>query len=119
MERDPAAALSAGHGHHRVHVHREQPVLPARSRCRAAGRTGRQAVALMPATITREQLVTSILDFLSHQDLLSLAHIRAALEREIDGAGSTALVELKRQLTADDGWNYYPPSRLVAHIHNL
>ena len=73
----------------------------------------------MPATITREQLVTSILDFLSHQDLLSLAHIRAALEREIDGAGSTALVELKRQLTADDGWNYYPPSRLVAHIHYL
>ena len=73
----------------------------------------------MPGTITREQLVTSILDFLSHQDLLSRAQIRTALEREVDAAGANALTALKEHLEADTGWSYYPPDRLAAQIHYL
>jgi len=74
----------------------------------------------VPGTLTRDQLVAGILEFLGRQDdLLSHDQIRASLEHEIDAAGSGALAELKNQLTADDGWSYYPPCRLVARIHYL
>ena len=73
----------------------------------------------MPGTLTRDQLVTEILQFLKGQDLLSLSQIRATLEQEIDDAGADALVELKEQFKADGGWRYYPPSRLAAKIHFL
>jgi 1-acyl-sn-glycerol-3-phosphate acyltransferase len=74
----------------------------------------------VPGTLTRDQLVSGILEFLGRQDdLLSHDQIRASLEHEIDAAGSSALAELKNQLTADDGWSYYPPCRLVARIHYL
>ena len=69
--------------------------------------------------MTRDQLVTAILHFLKVEDLLSLAEIRSLLEREIDAAGPAALIALRDQLRADDGWSYYPPSRLAADIHYL
>lgn len=71
-------------------------------------------------TLTRDRLVAGVLEFLGRQDdLLSHDQIRSLLEQEIDGAGPGALVELKSQITADDGWSYYPPCRLVANIHYL
>jgi 1-acyl-sn-glycerol-3-phosphate acyltransferase len=73
----------------------------------------------MSGTLTRDQLVNEILQFLKGQDLLSLNQIRASLEQEIDGAGADALVELREQFRADGGWGYYPPSRLAAKIHFL
>jgi 1-acyl-sn-glycerol-3-phosphate acyltransferase len=73
----------------------------------------------MSGTLTRDQLVTGILRFLEGEDLLPVSQIRTSLEREIDDAGADALVALREQLTADDGWSYYPPSRLAARIHHL
>jgi 1-acyl-sn-glycerol-3-phosphate acyltransferase len=68
-------------------------------------------------TLARDQLLTSILDFLAGQDLLSVAQIRAVLERTVDQAGPNALVALKERLTSDRGWSYYPPDPLAASIH--
>ena len=73
----------------------------------------------MPGTLTRDQLVTEILNFLRVEDLLSMDEIRGLLEREIEAAGGDALVGLREQLRADDGWSYYPPSRLAADVHYL
>jgi 1-acyl-sn-glycerol-3-phosphate acyltransferase len=39
--------------------------------------------------------------------------------REIDAAGSGALVDLMARLRADDGWAYYPPDPLARRIHHL
>jgi 1-acyl-sn-glycerol-3-phosphate acyltransferase len=51
--------------------------------------------------------------------LLALAEIRAALEREIDEAGPSALVALKERLATDVGWSYYQPDPLAQRIHHL
>lgn len=67
----------------------------------------------------REQLVGAILEFLTGQDLLTLEDIRAALENEIDQAGPDALIDLKRRLTAEKGWAYYPRDPLAQRIHHL
>jgi len=68
---------------------------------------------------TREQLVGGILEFLNGQDLLALAEIRTALEREIDDAGPASLIALRERLTLDAGWTYYPPDPLARRIHLL
>ena len=71
----------------------------------------------MSDTLAREQLLAGILEFLTGQDLLSLAQIRSVLEHAIDEAGPTALVALKERLTTDRGWTYYPPDALAASVH--
>jgi 1-acyl-sn-glycerol-3-phosphate acyltransferase len=73
----------------------------------------------MASSRTREQLMSGILEFLSGQDLLAVADIRAALEREIDDAGPGSLVALRDRLTLDAGWSYYPPDPLAQRIHLL
>lgn len=85
----------------------------------AAPHDHRDRLQAEPEALTRDRLVTGILDFLSSRHLLSADQIRASLEREIDSAGPAALVALMDQLTADYGWTYYPPSPLVARIHYL
>jgi 1-acyl-sn-glycerol-3-phosphate acyltransferase len=67
----------------------------------------------------RELLLAGILEFLAVEDLLTLEDIRAALEKEIDGAGADALVGLKQRLTTDIGWGYYPRDPLAQRIHHL
>src|SRR4030095_6020267 len=71
----------------------------------------------MSLSRTREQLVSGILEFLNGQDLLALAEIRTALDREIDDAGPGSLVALRDRLTLDAGWTYYPPAPLARRIH--
>ncbi len=68
---------------------------------------------------TREALIAAILEFLAGHDLLTLADIRAALEREIDQSGPEALLRLKERLTVDNGWGYYPRDPLAQRIHHL
>jgi 1-acyl-sn-glycerol-3-phosphate acyltransferase len=68
---------------------------------------------------TREALLAGILAFLAGNDLLSLDDIRGAVEREIDEAGPDALVSMRRQLTADTGWSYYPRDPLAQRIHYI
>jgi 1-acyl-sn-glycerol-3-phosphate acyltransferase len=68
-------------------------------------------------TVAREQLLTSILEFLSGENLLPVAQIRVVLERALDQAGPNALVGLKERLTFDRGWSYYPPDGLALSIH--
>ncbi|MGH9372690.1 MAG: lysophospholipid acyltransferase family protein [Vicinamibacterales bacterium] len=72
-----------------------------------------------PTGLSREALIDAILDFLADQDLLTLQDIRAALEREVDGAGPDALLDLKARLVADNGWDYYPRDPLAQRIHHL
>src|SRR3990170_8837197 len=79
---------------------------------RAAGDSGRSSKM-------REQLLAGILEFLAVQDLLTLEEIRAALEKEIDGAGPDALLALKQRLTTDVGWGYYTRDPLAQRIHHL
>ena len=67
--------------------------------------------------MTRDQLVREILHVLKVRDLPSLEQIRTLLEQEIEAAGPEALIALWKQLVADGGWSYYPPSRLAANIH--
>jgi 1-acyl-sn-glycerol-3-phosphate acyltransferase len=81
---------------------------------RAAGDCGDSRPSKM-----RELLLTGILEFLAVEDLLTLEDIRAALEREIDGAGPDALLALKQRLTTDIGWGYYPRDPLAQRIHHL
>jgi 1-acyl-sn-glycerol-3-phosphate acyltransferase len=72
-----------------------------------------------PNGSSRDALIAAILEFLVGQDLLTLRDIRAALEREIDGAGADALGALKARLETDNGWDYYPPDPLAQRIHHL
>jgi 1-acyl-sn-glycerol-3-phosphate acyltransferase len=67
----------------------------------------------------RDRLIAEILAFIAGQDLLTLADIRTALEREIDDAGPVALLALKQRLSADSGWDYYPRDPLARRIHHL
>ncbi len=67
----------------------------------------------------RDRLVAAILDFLPHSGLLAFGEVRAALEREIDAAGSEALAGVKARLEEDRGWSYYPPDPLARRIHHL
>lgn len=72
-----------------------------------------------PAGI-RDELIDAILTFLASQDLLTLADIRAALEREIDDAGPAALIELKQRLAeTNDDWSYHAGDPLARRIHHL
>ena len=68
---------------------------------------------------TRDALVAAILGFLSDGDFLVADDIRPALEAEIDGAGPEALLRLKERLSADSGWDYYPPDPLARCVHRL
>ena len=72
-----------------------------------------------PHRSTRDALVAAILAFIGRGHLLPLDDIRAALEREIDAAGSGALVDLTARLAADEGWAYYPRDPLAQRIHHL
>lgn len=72
-----------------------------------------------PGGSSREVLIDAICAFLADQDLLTLRDIRAALEREVDGAGPDALLALKARLIADNGWDYYPRDPLARRIHHL
>jgi 1-acyl-sn-glycerol-3-phosphate acyltransferase len=66
----------------------------------------------------RDRLADAILGFLAGQDLLDAPDIRVELEREIDAAGPSAVLELKSRLETDNGWNYYPRDRLAQAIHH-
>jgi len=72
-----------------------------------------------PEPSPRETLVGAILEFLSGHALLAVDDVRAALAREIDAAGRAGLAALKANLTADHGWEYYPPDPLAKRIHHL
>jgi 1-acyl-sn-glycerol-3-phosphate acyltransferase len=73
-----------------------------------------------PGSLSRDELVTAIMAFLSGGDLLTLDDIRSALEREIDEAGPDALRCLKERLAVvDDGWDYHPPDPLARRIHHF
>lgn len=75
----------------------------------------------MLATESRNGLIAAILAFVGEggQDLLALEDIRAQLERELDGAGDAAILELMGRLTEDHGWDYYSPDALARRIHHL
>lgn len=75
--------------------------------------------ASQSASPSRDRLIDAILAFLGNRDLLTLDEIRGALEREIDDAGPSALVDLRAHLAADDGWTYYPPDPLARRIHQV
>lgn len=62
--------------------------------------------------------MNAILEFLAGRDLLAAAEIRVELEREIDAAGSDAVLGLQSRLEADYGWGYYPPDPLARAIHH-
>ena len=68
---------------------------------------------------TGDTLIAAILQFLGGQDLLTLSDIRTALERELEAAGPSALLDLKTRLTTDYGWAYYPRDPLTQQIHHL
>jgi len=68
---------------------------------------------------SRDGLIAAILEFVGDQDLLTRQDIRAALEREIDGAGPDGLLALKARLSSDTGWDYYPPDPLARRVHHL
>lgn len=68
---------------------------------------------------TRDALIAAILAFIGRGHLLPIDDIRAALEREIDAAGAQALIALRADLAADDGWAFYPRNPLVQRIHHL
>jgi 1-acyl-sn-glycerol-3-phosphate acyltransferase len=72
-----------------------------------------------PGGFSRDGVIAAILEFVGDQDLLTLHDIRAALEREIDGAGPDGLLALKARLTSDTGWDYYPPDPLARRVHHL
>jgi 1-acyl-sn-glycerol-3-phosphate acyltransferase len=77
-------------------------------------------VASTPADeAVRDGLVRAILAFLGTRDLLTVDEIRPALEREVDDAGTGALMALRERLGADHGWTYYPPDPLARRIHHL
>lgn len=70
--------------------------------------------------LSRDALVGAIMSFLQGQDLLSLAEIRAELEREVDGAGPDALVALKARLAdAASHWGYYAKDPLARRVHHV
>ena len=70
--------------------------------------------------IGRDPLIAAITTFLAGQDTHVLAEIREALEREIDGAGPDALLQLGERLAnAGADWNYYPRDPLARRIHHL
>ena len=69
--------------------------------------------------MTREQLVTAILDFLAPQETSARAETQRSLEKTIDAAGADALPALRERLLADAGWDYYPPDPLARRIHHL
>ncbi len=72
-----------------------------------------------PHRSTRDALIAAILSFIGGGDLLSAESIRPLLEREIDAAGSGALLGLQARLAAEDGWTYYPPDPLARRLHDL
>jgi 1-acyl-sn-glycerol-3-phosphate acyltransferase len=69
--------------------------------------------------LSRQALITAILDFLADQDSPTLQAIRDAIEREIDSAGPAALRELGARLVADNGWDYYRRDPLAQRIHHV
>lgn len=78
------------------------------------------AHAAAAAPVGRDGLVEAITTFLAGRDAATSAEIRAALEREIDAAGTTAVDELDRRLaTSGSDWTYYPRNDLARRIHRL
>jgi 1-acyl-sn-glycerol-3-phosphate acyltransferase len=68
----------------------------------------------------RDGLVSAIMTFLAGQDLLTRDDIRLALEREVDGAGAQALLDLRERLSNSGAdWDYNPPDPLARRIHHL
>jgi 1-acyl-sn-glycerol-3-phosphate acyltransferase len=67
---------------------------------------------------SRETLITAITTFLSGWD--TIEEMRHTLEREIDAAGSRALMRLGRGLaSAGADWDYYPRDPLARRIHQV
>lgn len=67
---------------------------------------------------TREALITAITTFLSGWD--TLEEIRKTLERELDSAGTKALMRLGRGLaSAGADWDYYERDPLARRIHQV
>jgi 1-acyl-sn-glycerol-3-phosphate acyltransferase len=73
----------------------------------------------VPPGSSRDTLIAAILSFIGGGDLLTADSIRPLLEREIDAAGSDALVALQGRLAAEAGWAYYPPDPLARRLHHL
>jgi 1-acyl-sn-glycerol-3-phosphate acyltransferase len=67
----------------------------------------------------RDELVGAIIDFLSIEDPAARAQIRGVLEREIDGAGRAALVNLWRALGERTEWDYFPSDPVARRIHHV
>ena len=70
--------------------------------------------------IDRNGLIAHITAFLSGYDAHTLATISAALSREIDLAGPTALTLLNHRLAqAGADWDFYPHDPLARRIHHM
>lgn len=68
--------------------------------------------------MSRDALITAITTFLSGWDTLD--EIRELLKRELDAAGSRALLRLGKALSsAGADWNYYPRDPLARRIHQV
>jgi 1-acyl-sn-glycerol-3-phosphate acyltransferase len=67
----------------------------------------------------RDTLVDAIMGFLGAGDDLARGGTRAALEREIDLAGSGALVSLQARLAAATDWDFYAADPLARRILHL
>jgi 1-acyl-sn-glycerol-3-phosphate acyltransferase len=63
-------------------------------------------------------LLSAVLDFFGGQDLATRDKLHLAVEDEIARAGPQAVLDLKARVTADDGWEYYPPDPLARRIHH-
>jgi hypothetical protein len=67
----------------------------------------------------RDALLDGILRFLAAQDRCAPGAMRVVLERELDRAGSAAILALKEGLASDNGWRYYPHDSLARRIHHV
>jgi 1-acyl-sn-glycerol-3-phosphate acyltransferase len=68
--------------------------------------------------ISREAILSAVMAFLAAQDSQTLEDVRLCLDRELDDAGTDALVALGRRLgSTGDDWTYYPAEPLARRIH--
>jgi 1-acyl-sn-glycerol-3-phosphate acyltransferase len=73
---------------------------------------------VVPPAISRAALITAITTFLSGWDTLD--EIRECLKRELDSAGSRAILRLGKALSATGAdWDYYPRDPLARRIHQV
>jgi 1-acyl-sn-glycerol-3-phosphate acyltransferase len=66
----------------------------------------------------RDAIVSAVMAFLAAEDARTLEDVRACLDRELDDAGTDALVALSGRLGSIVGdWTYYPAEPLARRIH--